>query len=166
MARTLIWMPGSPSKHILHKFSDLPTSVLASYSGSQSLAFIDPGFPFRYAFWHDSLQRYLIHPLTTALDPFSIPKWHLFKTFWDSEQSKMGPKGLTMPHTARKNHFWKAPTTSSHQKLILGYLLTRSLRSRGWKCAQLSAPVQGPTISVSCKLGIFGKPQPVALTRS
>ena len=39
-------------------------------------------------------------------------------------------------------HFWKASTSSSHQALILGYLLTLELRSRGEKCTPLSALVQ------------------------
>ena len=62
--------------------------------------------------------------------------------------------------------FWKGATNSSHQNLNLGYLLTPAQRSGGLKCARLSAPLQGPTISFSFKLGIFVKGRPVALTRS
>ena len=47
--------------------------------------------------------------------------------------------------------FWKAPTSGCHQNFILGHLRTPTLRSSGSKCAALSAPFQGPTVSVSCK---------------
>ena len=63
-------------------------------------------------------------------------------------------------------HFCKAPANSSHQQLTLGDMLTPSLRSGVSKCAGLSAFVRGPTISVFCKLGLFVKPEPVALTKS
>ena len=43
-------------------------------------------------------------------------------------------------------HFWKALMSSSHQKLILGYLLSPSLRSGVLKCARLAALVRVPTI--------------------
>ena len=43
-------------------------------------------------------------------------------------------------------HFCKAPTRSSHRKLILGYLLIAGLRPRGSEYAGLSALVQGPNI--------------------
>ena len=65
----------------------------------------------------------------------------------------------------RKRHFWKARTSGSHQNFILGHLVTPTQRSKGSKCARLSAPFQGPTVSVSYKKGIFGKPRPMALTR-
>ena len=61
-------------------------------------------------------------------------------------------------------HFWKSPTGSFHQDFTLGFARTVSRRSANLKCARLSAPVQGPTVSVSYKLGTFGKPRPVALT--
>ena len=62
--------------------------------------------------------------------------------------------------------FWKAPTSSSHRNLILGYWLTAGLKPGGSKCARLFTPAQGRSISVSCIQSIFVKPQPVGLTRS
>ena len=47
--------------------------------------------------------------------------------------------------------FWKAPTSLSHHNFIFGHLLTARLGSGGSKFAPLSAPFQGPTVSVSCK---------------
>ena len=63
-------------------------------------------------------------------------------------------------------HFWKAPTSNAHQNFTLGYLLTPALRSVCSKCARKSAPVQGPTVSVLCNYGIFGKPHLLALTET
>ena len=51
------------------------------------------------------------------------------------------------------------PVPCSHYKLILGYLLTRGLRSEGSKCARLSAPIQGPTVSISCKKACLEIPE-------
>ena len=48
-------------------------------------------------------------------------------------------------------HFCKAPTSSSHKNLILGFLPKAKQRYGGSKWARLSAPIQGPTVSVSCK---------------
>ena len=48
-------------------------------------------------------------------------------------------------------HFCKALTNGSHKSCILGHLLTPTQRSGGSKCAGLSAPLQGPTASVSFK---------------
>ena len=62
--------------------------------------------------------------------------------------------------------FWKAWTSSSHQNFILGHLLTPRQRSEGSKSALLSPHFQGPTVSASSKQGFFGKPRPVALTRT
>ena len=61
-------------------------------------------------------------------------------------------------------HFWKAPTNGSHHNCISRHLVTPKQRSGGSKCARLSAPFQGPTVSVSFKKDILGKPRPVALT--
>ena len=58
------------------------------------------------------------------------------------------------------------PTSSSHHNFILDHLLTPTQISGGSKCAQLSAPFQGPSASVSSKQGFFGKPQPLALTKN
>ena len=55
-------------------------------------------------------------------------------------------------------HFRKVPTTGSHQNIIVTQLLTPTQRFEGLKRARLSAPFQGPTISVSRKEGFFGKP--------
>ena len=48
-------------------------------------------------------------------------------------------------------HFWKARTSGSHQNFIVGHLLAPTRRSGGSKCARLSTPFRGPTISASCK---------------
>ena len=62
--------------------------------------------------------------------------------------------------------FWKAKTSSSHHNFIFGHLLTPGLRSGGSKEALLSAPFQGPMVSISYKQGFFGKPRPIALTKT
>ena len=42
-------------------------------------------------------------------------------------------------------HFWKAPTSSSHGNLILGFARTAAQKFEGPKCARLSARVQTQT---------------------
>ena len=64
------------------------------------------------------------------------------------------------------NHVWKAPTNTFHQNLLLLGLLQRVSRSKGPKCARLSAPSLCPTVLVGFKETMYGKPQPVPFTRN
>ena len=64
------------------------------------------------------------------------------------------------------NHVWKAPTSTFHQNLLLPGLLQPVSRSKGPKCARLSAPSLCATVVVGCKETIYGKPQPVPCTRT
>ena len=54
-----------------------------------------------------------------------------------------------------------APTGTFHQNLLLPRLLQPVSRSKGPKCAQLSAPSLCATVSVGFKETMYGKPQPV-----
>ena len=62
-------------------------------------------------------------------------------------------------------HAWKAPTSTFHQNLLLPGLLQPVLRSKGRKCARLSAPSLWATVLVSFKGPMYGKPQPVPFTK-
>ena len=64
------------------------------------------------------------------------------------------------------NHVWKAPTSTFHQNLLLPGLLQPVSRSKGPKCARLSAPSLCATVLVGCKETMYGKPQPVPFTRT
>ena len=64
------------------------------------------------------------------------------------------------------NHVWKAPTSSCHQNLFLPGLLQPASRSKGPKCARLSAPSLCATVLVGCKETMYGKPQPIPFTRT
>ena len=64
------------------------------------------------------------------------------------------------------NHAWKAPTSTFHQNLLLPGLLQPVLRSKGPKCARLSAPSLCATVLVGFKETMHGKPQPVPFTRT
>ena len=64
------------------------------------------------------------------------------------------------------NHVWKAPTSTFHQNLFLPGLLQPASRSKGPKCARLSAPSLCATVLVGCKETMYGKPQPVPVTRT
>ena len=61
-------------------------------------------------------------------------------------------------------HIWKAPTTACHQSLVLPAMDASISRSKGPKCARLSAPSLGATALVSFKGPTYGKPQPVPFT--
>ena len=63
-------------------------------------------------------------------------------------------------------HVWKAPTSTFHQKLLLQGLLQPVSRSKGPKCARLSAPSLCATVLVGFKETMYGKPQPVPFTRT
>ena len=76
---------------------------------------------------------------------------------------------LTLRHCSgwfQGNHVWKAPTSSCHQNLFLPGLLQPASRSKGPKCARLSAPSLCATVLVGCKETMYGKPQPVPVTRT
>ena len=64
------------------------------------------------------------------------------------------------------NHVWKAPTSTFHQNLFLPRLLQPVSRSKGPKCARLSAPSLCATVLVGFKETMYGKPQPVPFTRT
>ena len=66
----------------------------------------------------------------------------------------------------RGNHVWKAPTSTFHQNLFLPGLLQPVSRSRGPKCARLSAPSLCATVFVGFKETMYGKPQPIPFTRT
>ena len=66
----------------------------------------------------------------------------------------------------QRNHVWKAPTNTFHQNLRLPGLLQPVSRSKGPKCAQLSAPSLCATVLVGLKETMYGKPQPVPFTRT
>ena len=48
-------------------------------------------------------------------------------------------------------HVWKAPTSAFHQSLVLPGMVASVLRSKGRKCARLSAPSLWATVLVSFK---------------
>ena len=66
----------------------------------------------------------------------------------------------------QRNHVWKAPTSTFHQNLHLPGLLQPVSRSKGPKCARLSAPSLRATVLVGFKETMYGKPQPVPFTRT
>ena len=66
----------------------------------------------------------------------------------------------------QRNHVWKAPTSTFHQKLDLPGLLQPVSRSKGAKCARLSAPSLCTTVLLGFKGTMYGKPQPVPFTKS
>ena len=76
---------------------------------------------------------------------------------------------LTLRHCFgwfQRNHVWKAPTSTFHQNLHLPGLLQPVSRSKGPKCARLSAPSLCTTVLLGLKGTVYGKPQPVPFTRS
>ena len=76
---------------------------------------------------------------------------------------------LTLRHCLGRfqgNHVWKAPTSTFHQNLLLPGLLQPVSRSKGPKCARLSAPSLCATVLVGFKETMYGKPQPVPFTRT
>ena len=76
---------------------------------------------------------------------------------------------LTLRHCFgwfQRNHVWKAPTSTFHQNLHLPGLLQPVSRSKGPKCARLSAPSLCATVLVGFKETMYGKPQLVPFTRT
>ena len=63
-------------------------------------------------------------------------------------------------------HVWKAPTSTFHHSLVLPRMAASVSRSKGRKCARLSAPSLLATILVSFKGPMYGKPQLVPFTRA
>ena len=59
---------------------------------------------------------------------------------------------------------WKTPTTAFHQSLVLPGMVASVSRSKGPKCARLSAPSVWATVLVSIKGPMYGKPQPAPFT--
>ena len=76
------------------------------------------------------------------------------------------------PHSAPL--FWlvsrkpcmESPTSTFHQNLLLPGLLQPVSRSKGPKCARLSAPSLCATVVVGFKETMYEKPQPVPFTRT
>ena len=66
----------------------------------------------------------------------------------------------------QRNHVWKAPTSTFHQNLELPGLDQPVSRSKGQKCARLSAPSLCATVLVCFKGTMYGKPQRVPFTRT
>ena len=57
----------------------------------------------------------------------------------------------------QRNHVWKAPTSTFHQKLALPGLIQQVSRSKGPKCARLSAPSLCATVLLGFKGTMYGK---------
>ena len=66
----------------------------------------------------------------------------------------------------QRNHVWKAPTSTFHQNVELPGLLQPVSRSKGPKCAPLSARSLCATVLLGFKGTMYGKPQPVPFTRT
>ena len=66
----------------------------------------------------------------------------------------------------QRTHVWKAPSSTFHQNLELPGLLQPVSRSKGRKCARLSAPSLCATVLVCFKGTMYGKPQAVPFTRT
>ena len=63
-------------------------------------------------------------------------------------------------------HVWKASTSTFHQSLVLAGMVASISRSKGPKCARLSAPSLWATVLVSFKGPMYGKSQPAPFTRA
>ena len=61
-------------------------------------------------------------------------------------------------------HVWKAPTSAFYQSLVLLGMVESVSRSKGRKCAGLSASSLWATVLVSFKGPMYGKLQPVPST--
>ena len=76
---------------------------------------------------------------------------------------------LTLGHCLnffQRTHVCKAQTCTFHQRLVLPGMDASVSRSKGPKCARLSAPSLCATVSVSCRGHMYTKPQPVPFTRA
>ena len=63
-------------------------------------------------------------------------------------------------------HVWKAATSAFHHSLVWPGMVASVSRSKGAKCARLSAPTLLATVLVALKGAMYGKPQPVPFTRA
>ena len=63
-------------------------------------------------------------------------------------------------------HAWKAPTNTFHHSLVLPRMVASVSRSKGRKCARLSAPSLWATVLVSFKGPMYGNTHPVPFTRA
>ena len=61
-------------------------------------------------------------------------------------------------------HVWKAPTNTFQQGIVLPRMVASVSRSKGPKCARLSAPSLWATVLMSFKGPMYGKPQLVPFT--
>ena len=71
---------------------------------------------------------------------------------------------LTLGHCfgfSQGTHVWKAPTSAFHQSLVVPGMVASVSRSKGRKCARLSASSHWAIALVSLKGPMYGKPQPV-----
>ena len=66
----------------------------------------------------------------------------------------------------QKNHVCKAPTSTFHHSLELPRMAQPVSRSKGQKCAPLSAPSLCTTVLVCYKGNMYAKPQRVPFTRA
>ena len=66
----------------------------------------------------------------------------------------------------QRKHVCKAPTSTFQHSLELPGMVRPVSRSKGQKCARLSAPSLYATILVCFKETVYGKPQPVSFTRA
>ena len=64
----------------------------------------------------------------------------------------------------QRTHIWKVPSSDFHQSLVLPGMVASLSRSKGPKCAGLSAPSVWATVLASFKRPTYGKPQPVSFT--
>ena len=74
---------------------------------------------------------------------------------------------LTLGHCfgfLQRTHVWKAPTGAFHHSLVLPGMVAEISRSKGPKCARLSAPSLWATVLVSFKGPTYEEPQPVPFT--
>ena len=63
-------------------------------------------------------------------------------------------------------HVCKAPTSTLHRGIVLPRMVASGSRSKGPRCARLSAPSLWATVLVSFKGPMYGQPQLVPFTRA
>ena len=76
---------------------------------------------------------------------------------------------LTLGHcfdVFQRTRVWKAPPSTFHQSLVLPGMVASASRSKGPKCARLSAPSLWATVLISFKGPMYGKPLPIPFTRA
>ena len=90
---------------------------------------------------------------------------------FEIQGSKLCPtiRPLTLGHCFgffQGTHIWKAPTSTFHQSLVLLGMVESISRSKGRKCARLSAPSLLAGVFVSFKGSMYGKPQPIPFIKA